>query len=271
MGERTHFDQRMLHPQLHEGEHRQYRDGTDEYRPESPIAVPLREEAGSNDNAGQADCDQQQRRHRQVSLFTVANIGNGRETKQEGNHEERNHGVEDPMPVEEFHDQSAEHRADGRSGAGYETDQAKHHTTLAERSFFQNDVGQQRQGDTRSKSHDESRGEQHRKIQRERTDHGTGRKQYDCGDEQRFRRKTTHHERRGRNRHRKQQKIARGEPLHHVGGDGELLHQRGIGDVQRRFGQNAQKRQDGERHHHDGEFSFAHVFAGLRFRLNRLR
>ena len=40
--------------------------------------------------------------------------------------------------------------------------------------------------------------------------------------------------------HGKQQQITGGEPLHHVGGDGEFTHQGGIGDVERCFRQDAE-------------------------------
>lgn len=40
---------------------------------------------------------------------------------------------------------------------------------------------------------------------------------------------------------------------------GKLFHQRRICDVQRSFRQNAEEGENGERHHHDGEFAFAHT------------
>ena len=136
------------------------------------------------------------------------------------------------MPVQEFHHQSAEHRPDGRSRARHQTHQPKHHAALVEWSLVENDVGQQRQGNTRAERHDQSCGKQHRKVQCERADERS---------------------------HGKQQQIPGGQPLHHVGGNRKLFHQRRICDVQRSFRQNAEEGENGERHHHDGEFAFAHT------------
>ena len=39
-------------------------------------------------------------------------------------------------------------------------------------------------------------------------------------------------------------------------------HQRGVRDVERRFGQDAEEGEDGKRHHHDSESAFAHGAGG---------
>ena len=54
-----------------------------------------------------------------------------------------------------------------------------------------------------------------------------------------------------------------GQPLHDRCADREFLHQCGLGDVQRRFRQDAEERQDGQRHHDDDEFRGDRLFAAV--------
>ena len=107
-------------------------------------------------------------------------------------------------------------------------------------------------------------GTEHRAGQQgESSQHRAGGEDRDRHDEQGLRGELAHHERRAGDRHRQQQQVAGGQPLHDRCADREFLHQCGLGDVQRRFRQDAEERQDGQRHHDDDEFRGDRLFAAV--------
>lgn len=90
---------------------------------------------------------------------------------QRNEHHIHNHGAgeadKDELGREVVLQHAADHRADGRCGAGDQADDAEHRAALFKWCLLQNDVGDKRQGDAGAERHDQSGGEQHREVDRE--------------------------------------------------------------------------------------------------------
>ena len=90
---------------------------------------------------------------------------------QRNEHHIHNHGAgeadKDELGREVVLQHAADHRADGRCGAGDQADDAEHRAALFKWCLLQNDVGDKRQGDAGAERYDQSGGEQHQEVDRE--------------------------------------------------------------------------------------------------------